>query len=165
MHSAQYWVEKLGLVAHPEGGYFKETYRSAETFDSDHSGIDFPKGRNFSTSISFLLTGNNFSAFHKIKSDEIWHFYDGEPIEIFYFENELKRILLGSNPENDEVFQAVVPAGCWFASRLLSPSGFGLVGCTVSPGFDFQDFEMAERNALILEYPSYSDIIIALTRS
>lgn len=165
MHSAHYWVEKLSLEAHPEGGYFKETYRSGDCFDNEKNLQEFPIGRNYSTSIYFLLTQNNFSAFHRIKSDEIWHFYDGHTIEIFYFETGLKRILLGNSPENGEVFQAVVPACCWFASRVLNNAPFGLVGCTVSPGFDFQDFEMAERNILLKEFPEHSELICSLTRS
>ena len=165
MHSAHYWVEKLGLEAHPEGGYFKETYRSAECFISANNEVRFPVGRNYSTSIYFLLTQDNFSAFHKIKSDEIWHFYGGQTIEIFYFDKQLNRILLGNDPDKGEVFQAVVPAGCWFASRVYQNAPYGLVGCTVSPGFDFQDFEMAAREDLVQEFPEHSQLIFSLTRS
>lgn len=100
-----------------------------------------------STAIYFLLKKGDISAFHKIKSDEIWHFYEGQRLEIYYLDRNgnLETILLGNNPDEGEVFQAVVPADCWFASKVSKCSEFALVGCTVAPGFDFQDFEMADR--------------------
>lgn len=163
--NAAYWVEKLSLKPHPEGGFFKETYQSQNCLFTKDLPTGFNGSRKISTAIYFLLNDSNFSAFHKIKSDEIWHFYLGNPIEIYYFDKEgqLQRICLGNNPENNEVFQAVVPAGCWFGSRIISKEGFSLVGCTVAPGFDFQDFEMANRNELIADYPQYIDIINQLT--
>jgi predicted cupin superfamily sugar epimerase len=108
----------------------------------------------------------NFSAFHRILSDEIWHFYAGHPLEVFYFDwsGKLVRLLLGNNPERGEVFQALVPAGVWFGSRPVQGGSYSLVGCTVSPGFDFQDFEMAKRSQLLAAYPEYGSIIEELTR-
>ncbi len=164
MRKAAYWIEKLNLQAHPEGGFFAETYRSeirCENPAPDIQGI-----RNFATGIYFLMEKENFSAFHRIKSDEMWHFYSGDPLEILYFDEkaELHSILLGNSPENGEVFQAVVPAGLWFASRPLKGGEFSLVGCTVSPGFDFQDFEMASRAQLVSEFPNHQKTIEELTR-
>ena len=165
MHSAEYWIEKLGLETHPEGGYFKETYKS-EGFIEIGEGLPKVIGRRtFSTGIYFLLLKNNFSAFHKIKSDEMWHFYEGNAIEIFYFDLNgiLNKILLGNNLDNGEVFQEVVPANCWFGSRMANDGDFALVGCTVAPGFDFVDFEMAKQEDLISLYPQHVDIIKQLT--
>lgn len=167
MNTASYWVEKLQLQNHPEGGYFAETYRSTESVP--HTGLPgrFSGGRSFGTAILYLLEEGDFSAFHKIKSDEIWHFYNGDPLDIFYFDTNgnLHKIVIGNNPEKGEVFQAVVPAGCWFGSKPSEGSRYALVGCTVAPGFDFDDFEMAGREALLEVYPQHSEIIHQLTRS
>ena len=161
-YSAQNWVEKLQLQPHPEGGYFKETYRSSVSNNFD----GFEGIRNVSTGIYFLLTKNNFSAFHRIKSDEMWHFYAGDALEIFVIDRngKLEIIKLGTDLEHGEVPQAVVPANCWFASRVFKLGSFSLVGCTVAPGFDFADFEMAERDDLTKHYPQHTDIIRELTR-
>jgi predicted cupin superfamily sugar epimerase len=161
MRSAAYWISKLNLQQHPEGGYFCETYRSSQQTEIKDLGI-----RNFSTAIYFLMETENFSAFHKIRSDELWHFYAGDPLEVIYFssEGELVRLLLGNDPDKGEVFQAVVPAGVWFGSRPVRGGSFSLVGCTVSPGFDFRDFEMANREELLNLYPAHQTIIEQLTR-
>ena len=165
MHSEEYWIEKLGLESHPEGGYFKQTYKSAGTFTFSSGSEEGNLIRSFSTGIYFLLSKNNFSAFHRIKSDEMWHFYDGEAIEIFFIDlkGSLNKILLGNNPENGEVFQAIVPANCWFASQMAGTGKYALVGCTVAPGFEFEDFEMAKREELLSLYPQHSNIILQLT--
>lgn len=159
---AQYWVDRLNLEPHPEGGYFKETYRSSAAVSFD----GFPSGRNISTGIYFLLTTDNFSAFHRIKSDEMWHFYAGDPlcIHVIHENGKLQEIHLGLDLDNGEIPQAVVPANCWFASEVKDGGIYGLVGCTVAPGFDFEDFEMAERSELIQQFPQHSERILAFTR-
>lgn len=158
--SAQYWIDHLQLEPHPEGGFFKETYRS--NLDTRFHGFD--SKRNVSTGIYFLLTEGNFSAFHRIKSDEMWHFYAGDSVSVFVIQSDgkLEEIKLGIDLEKGEVPQAVVPANAWFASRVNG--SYGLVGCTVAPGFDFQDFEMAQRQGLINSYPSHQEIITEMTR-
>ncbi len=166
MQPANYWIEKYQLLPHPEGGYYAETYRSAETVRPDALPERFKGERSFSTGIYFLLESHHFSAFHRIQSDEMWHFYAGEALEVFVIYPEsgnLDLIRLGQNPENGEVFQAVVPAGTWFASRPAAGGLYALVGCTVSPGFDFEDFEMAEREKLSLKFPQHRDLIKHLT--
>ncbi|MCP9768860.1 cupin domain-containing protein [Lacihabitans sp. LS3-19] len=165
MQTADYWIEKLEMQRHPEGGYFKETYKCVEDIEGNALPARFEGNRSMSTAIYFLLRKEDFSAFHKIKSDEIWHFYEGQRLEIFYFDEngKFETILLGRNSEKGEVFQAVVPANCWFGSRVASGSDYALVGCTVAPGFDFQDFEMAERDKLIADYPQFGEIILQLT--
>lgn len=164
MKDYQYWVDKLNLIQHPEGGYYQETYRSANQI----VGVDsnFPNNRSYSTGIYFLLHDENFSAFHRIKSDEMWHFYQGTGLTVFVIRNDgrLDKIKLGPNPEDGEVFQAVVPAGCWFASKAKGANPYALVGCTVSPGFDFNDFEMAKRADLLEEFPHLESEIVSLTR-
>jgi uncharacterized protein len=159
-------IEKFGLLPHPEGGYYKETYRSAETIPAGALPERFPADRNFSTAIYFLLEAGNFSAFHKIRSDECWHFYAGGPllVHIIHVNGSLQTIRLGNNFLGNECFQFVVPAGCWFASEPAPGSAFSFVGCTVSPGFDFADFEMAKAADLINACPQHQGIIKRLCR-
>lgn len=153
-------------MPHPEGGHFAETYRAPENIAHHALPARFGGDRAFSTGIYFLLESHNFSAFHRIQADEMWHFYAGEALEVFVIDantGELSVIRLGNNPDSGETFQAVVPAGAWFASRPASGSTYALVGCTVAPGFDFADFEMAERNALSQLYPQHAGLIGELT--
>jgi len=127
----------------------------------------FGADRCFSSAIYFLLTKNSFSAFHRIKSDELWHFYSGGAllVHVIYPDGEYQLLKLGSSMQNGEVFQAVVPAGCWFASECAPGVDYSFAGCTVSPGFDFADFEMAEAEKLIKEYPRFQALITRLTRA
>jgi predicted cupin superfamily sugar epimerase len=147
-------IVRLGLAAHPEGGYYRETYRSP-------ADVETPRGvRSAFTSILFLLTGASFSAFHRIASAEAWHFYRGDPIAIEMLERDgsYRRIeLCAAGP-----WQAVVPAGAAFASHCLG--AYALVGCDVAPGFDFADFELCDRKALVGAYPAHATLIERLTR-
>lgn len=168
--TAQDYISSLNLQPHPEGGYFAETYRADETIPAHALPDRFGEARAFGTAIYFLLESHHISALHRIKSDEIWHFYAGAPLEVFviYPDATLRVIRLGSNPDRGEVFQAVVPAGCWFGSKPFveltsTNTPFSLVGCTVAPGFDFADFEMADRAALLTEYPQHRTVIDMLT--
>ncbi|HLK27482.1 MAG TPA: cupin domain-containing protein [Puia sp.] len=164
--NASYWIEKLQLIRHAEGGHYKETHRSSITVNKNNLPKDFHGDRDFSTAIYFLLEEKEFSAFHRIASDEMWHFYAGESLVIYEIETNGKLIehKLGSNPENGESFQIVIKAGNWFGSRVANGKGYALVGCTVSPGFDFADFELAEREKLIKEFPNHEELIMQLTR-
>jgi predicted cupin superfamily sugar epimerase len=164
MKTARYWIENLGLQKHPEGGWFKETYRSSELFPKNILP-EFQGNRNFSTCIYFLLEGKDFSAFHRIKSDEIWHYYSGSSaIEIISIVNgKIQKHKLGNNYGKKELFQVVVSKNTWFAARLVSTSGFALVGCTVSPGFHFNDFEMANKGLLSM-YPEIGEEVKELIR-
>ncbi|WP_439584422.1 cupin domain-containing protein [Dyadobacter bucti] len=166
MKPASYWIEKYNLKPHPEGGYYAETYRSRETIAEHALPSRFGGSRSYSTGIYFLLEKHDFSAFHRIASDEMWHFYAGEALDIFVIDPEtgkLEIIGLGADPEKGEAFQAIVPAGAWFASRPANNSSYALVGCTVAPGFDFEDFEMADRLVLSGDFPQHRDLIAALT--
>jgi predicted cupin superfamily sugar epimerase len=151
MKSAEYWIERLELQKHPEGGWFREIYRSADVIGRSGLPGSFTGDRNCSTSIYYLLDGNNFSAFHRIKSDEIWHYYDGSSaVEIWIAtDGKVSKHLLGKNFEEGEKFQVVVPKNQWFAARLKNQKGYALAGCTVSPGFHFEDFEMADKKQLL----------------
>lgn len=160
------YIKKLQLKKHPEGGYYKEIYRAGEMIIFDRPDKREKKKRSYSTSIYFLLEGKQFSSFHKIKSDELWHFYDGSPVKIIMISDsgKLTEMILGKNLEEKQKFQFVVPKNTWFASELLNKRSFALVGCTVSPGFDFDDFELAKRDDLLSKFPQHSKIITALTR-
>jgi hypothetical protein len=163
---AQHWIDRLNLEPHPEGGYFHETYRAALTLP--RSAIPGHGGdRAASTAIYFLLAGDQFSAFHRIRSDELWHFYAGSGLIVHVIEpgGSYQQLLLGSSADQGEQFQAVVPAGCWFGSSLRQPETYALVGCTVAPGFDFADFEMARREELAAQFPQHRTIVERLTRS
>ncbi len=163
--SAKYWIKKLNLSKHPEGGYFREVYRSKEFINKKSLPARYTSFRSFSTSIYFLLESHEFSAFHRLKSDEIWHFYDGSPLSLLIIEKTgvLKKIKLGKTPENNEVFQAVIEKGNWFAAKVNEPDSFSLIGCTVAPGFDFEDFELGKKSKLVELYPQHSDIIESFT--
>ena len=155
-------IAQLGLLPHPEGGYYKETYRSSSTTINTMNNAS----RSLSTGIYFLLTADNFSALHKIQSDEMWHFYAGDTIEIVEIDAFGHLILtkLGNQFNEGEVPQYVVKAGHWFGSRVYAEGNAGLVGCTVSPGFDFADFEMGKQTDLINAYPQHRTLIASMTR-
>jgi hypothetical protein len=164
--NAQYWIDRLSLSPHPEGGYYRVTYQSELTIAQDALPSTFRGNRHASTAIYFLLARKDFSAFHRLASDELWHFYIGSALTVYVIDPEgnYSELHLGDAFEAGEVFQAVVKAGCWFASRLKNPAGFALVGCTVAPGFDFADFEMAKRTELVASYPKHRKLIEELTR-
>lgn len=163
MKTAKYWVDKLELQKHPEGGWFKEVYRSDEIIPQLSLDEPFTGDRNVSTSIYYLLECDDFSAFHRIKSDELWHFYTGtSAIEILWIkEGELMKSKVGSNFEEGERFQEVIPKDTWFAARLRNKTGFALLGCTVAPGFHFNDFELAD-GSLADEFPRLKTDILEL---
>lgn len=157
-------IKSYGLSAHPEGGFYRETYRSGEVISQDALPQRFRGSRLFSTAIYFLLLKGNFSAFHRIQSDECWHFYEGDALVIHVLDPQqgYHSIRLGSNARAGEVYQAVVPAGCWFASE--STGDYSLVGCTVAPGFDFADFELAQAQTLAEAYPEQAMLVRRLCR-
>ena len=163
---AQYWIDRLSLSPHPEGGYYRVTYQSTLTIAQDALPSTFHGDRCASTAIYFLLAEGDFSAFHRLASDELWHFYAGSALIVYVIDPEgnYSELQLGDGFEAGEVFQAVVKAGSWFASRLKDSAGFALVGCTVAPGFDFADFEMAKRSELTAAYPEHRKLIEELTR-
>ena len=149
MTTAQNLIQQLHLQPHPEGGYYRETYRAGLL-------ITAPSGaqRNVSTAIYYLLENEDKSHFHRIKSDELWFFHQGQPLEIILLTpGQPTRLVLGSDFSRGELPQAVVPANTWFAAHLPHRAGFALVSCTVAPGFDFADFELADRAALVAEFP------------
>ena len=164
--SPQYWIEHLEMERHPEGGYYRELYRSTESIAQSALPARFPGPRNCCTSIVYLLEAGDFSAFHRIRSDETWHFYAGGPLDLHILVGgEHNWIQIGNRLHLGQHLQWTVPAEAWFASRPAAGSNYSLLGCTVSPGFDFEDFQMAERGRLLGTYPAQAELICQLTRS
>jgi len=157
-------IRALSLKKHPEGGYFSEIYRSPEKISSLPER--FERGHSLYTSIYFLLQENDYSAFHILKSDEIWHFYEGTVLDIHIIRKDgsLETVSLGRDITKGERYQYLVESGQYFAAEVRDKSSFALVGCTVSPGFEYEDFDMPGREELIKKYPLHSDIIIRLSR-
>jgi predicted cupin superfamily sugar epimerase len=154
---AQRLIAALGMQPHPEGGWYRETYRSPDTVTTARG-----TRRSATTSIYFLLTSAEFSAFHRLASDEAWHFYRGDPvtIEIVSPSGAYTQRTLGVG----DALQATVPANAYFASHVDAPDSYALVGCDVSPGFDFADFELTPRAMLIAAYPQHAALIARYTR-
>jgi len=158
-------VELLGMTRHPEGGYFKEVYRSEEMIPGSALPERYSGARCSGTSIYFLLCGDQKSHLHRIKSDETWHYYKGSSLRLYVItpEGEMKIHLLGSNFKNKELPQITIEHGSWFGAEVCDEDSYTLVGCTVAPGFDYNDFELARRENLLIDYPQHKEIINLLT--
>jgi len=165
MKTAEYYIQKLKLTAHPEGGWFKEVYRSNEIIMKSALFGRYSNERAFSTSIYFLLESEQKSLLHKLNSDEIWHFYDGSPLKLFLLDKDgnVSEIHLGRNLDKEEVLQFTIPNGQWFCAEVQDKDSFTLTGCTVSPGFDFSDFELGAREKLFKLFPHHKDFIVKFT--
>ena len=156
MKSAEYYINNLNMEKHIEGGYFKESFISQDELNKD---------KKLWSSIYFLLRTGEVSNFHRLKSDELWYYHDGEALTIYMItpEGELITKSLGKNIEKGESPQVLVEKGCIFGSA-MNNDGYALVGCMVSPAFQYDEFELFKRESLLELYPKYKDIIIKLTR-
>ncbi len=170
MQPADYWIEQLQLQAHPEGGYFRELYRSPEMIPASALPARFSGARCFATSIIYMLRRGERSVFHRIQSDETWHFQAGGGLELFELDEskpgELHRVVIGPDLHVGHQLQYTVPARVWFAARPLAEAAaadYSLLGCTVSPGFEFVDFEIARRDYLIARFPAFAALVESLT--
>jgi uncharacterized protein len=162
---ARYWIDMLSLVEHPEGGYYRETYRSSELIDCDCLPERYHRSRAMATAIYFLLTSAEPSKLHRLASDEIWHFHSGQPLMLSMIDEQggLEQVRLGPDASSGEQFQCTVHAGAWFGAEVDVESGYSLVSCTVAPGFDFADFEMGRRTDLTARFPEHRMTIERLT--
>ncbi len=158
--TAEQIIEELNLVKHPEGGFYKETYRSKESIKTADNKI-----RSTGTAIYYLLKGADKSHFHKINSDEIWLLHSGEPLEIYMITNngEIKIKILGNNLNLNEEPQVLIPANTWFAAKIKNDIGYAFVSCVVTPGFDFEDFILGNTSELLKMYPALEIEINAFT--
>lgn len=156
MKTAEYYIKNLNMDPHIEGGYFKESFISND---------EARKDKKLWSSIYFLLRTGEVSNFHRLKSDELWYYHDGEALTIYMIspEGELITSQLGKNIENGEMPQVLVPKGYIFGSA-MNNDGYSLVGCMVSPAFDYKEFELFDREYLLSLYPEHKEIILKLTR-
>lgn len=159
-------INKLDLAPHPEGGFYKETYRSEGFVQKDSLSEVYSDKRNYSTCIYFVITSESFSAWHKIHQEEIWHFYLGSSITIHLIspEGEYSSIILGNDISKGEIPQYIVQGEWWFAVTVNTENSYALTGCTVAPGFDFNDFILPTRKELIEIFPHLNQEITLLTR-
>lgn len=156
---AAFWIAQLKLTPHPEGGYFREEYRSNKIVAPKETNVE----RSAMTSIYYLLEKDDYSAFHRIKSPESWFFHKGAPLLLYYFKDN-KLLCSELSDQENGVLQITMEPGTWFAARLKQPENYTLVSCVVAPGFEYQEFELAHRDALLAQYPNYKEEILALTR-
>ncbi len=163
--NAAAWIRTLQLQPHPEGGCYRECYRAADSIPRRGLPARYGGPRPFATSIYFLLRNREVSHLHRLKSDEVWHFYAGSPLIVHTFaaDGTYAALRLGRDPRRGERPQGVVRAGLWFGAELARSRGYALVGCTVAPGFDFADFELADRKTLIAAWPQHRPLITRLT--
>ena len=147
-----------------EGGYYRETYRSEEIIKAGHLPERYGADRHISTAIYYLLTPDTVSKLHRLKSDEVFHFYLGDPVTmlLLYPDGQSETVVLGSDIENGQRVQQVVPRGLWQGAKLSEGGRFALLGTTVAPGFDPSDFEVAERETLLRHYPDETELICQL---
>jgi predicted cupin superfamily sugar epimerase len=162
---ADYWIDTLSLVPHPEGGHYRETYRSSELIDCDCLPERYHRSRAMATAIHFLLRAGERSKLHRLASDEIWHFHSGAALRLSIIapDGTLDVVSLGGDAATGERFQHVVAAGSWFGAEIVAGGAYCLVSCTVAPGFDFADFEMARREDLVERFPAHRSTIERLT--
>lgn len=158
-------IRTLGLVPHPEGGYYREIYRSAETVGRESLPERYEGDRHFGSSIIYLLTDDTFSAIHRLKTDEVFLYHLGDPVELLrlYPDGSGDVVALGPAINRGHMLQCVVPRGCWMGLSLATGGAYGLLGTVMAPGFDFSDFEMGNRGKLTAEYPGFAEMISRLT--
>lgn len=163
--TADYWIRTLGLVAHSEGGFFRETYRSADLIKAEHLAARFGGPRPAATAIYYLLRGSQHSALHRLRADEVWHHYAGSSLTLHQIDPDGRLIeaRVGRPDGRGAAPQVVVPAGHWFGATVDDPHSYALVGCTVSPGFSPEDFDLGERASLVQEFPQHERLIRRLT--
>lgn len=165
MKTADDYITMLGMTQHVEGGAFKEHYRASLVLPQSALSDTHKGDRNASTAIYFLLRHGEFSAFHLLASDEVLHFYDGEPLHVYEIDaaGAMRVHTLGRDLARGQQFALVIPGGSWFALRCEVPGGFSLIGCTVAPGFDFEDFTLDDRAVLLERFPQHAQMIHEMT--
>lgn len=165
MHTAEYWIDRLHLLPHPEGGFYREIFRSAEIIGVDGLSKRYGSPRSTFTSIYYLLRSGDISRLHRLKSDELWHFFDGDPLTVHIIKPDgaYTAVTLGRRFDLGERFQALIEHGWWFGAAVDNPGSYTLVGCTVAPGFEFEDYEVGNRKVLVAAFPRHKSIIEKLT--
>lgn len=160
MKDKSIWIDHYKMAGHEEGGFFYQVLKSDQTIQ-----LEGQKPRALYTSIYFLLTSNNPSRFHRLTADEVWYYHYGSPLTVHMItaEGDYQQVTLGTDIERGQVLQAVVPKGTIFGSSVDADDSYAIVSCMVSPGFEYDDFELFKRSDLLKQYPDYADIIYRLT--
>lgn len=166
MPTARQWIDHLRLEPHPEGGWYREVYRSDDRIPSDALPARYDGDRAVATSIYFLLEGGQFSAFHRLASDELWFLHAGGPLRVWILDaaGTKSEVVLGTDAVAGQSPQVAIPRDTWFAARPEPGADYALIGCVVAPGFEFADFELASRDALAARFPQHAALIRELTR-
>jgi uncharacterized protein len=161
MNTAEYWVQHLNLIPHPEGGFFREIYRSSISVEKKMLPLGYKDSRRLATSIYYLLRSEDISHFHRLRSDELWYYHFGSGVRIVIIDQEghKQTKLLGPKIEKAEHMQVLIPAGTIFGAEVIDSDSFSLIGCAVTPGFEFEDFEMFNKEDLLQAYPKQAEII------
>ncbi len=162
---ADFWIRTLNLEPHPEGGYFREIFRSEEYIHEDHLPSRYNGHRNFLTAIYYLLRSGQCSRFHRLQSDEVWHYCTGSPLRLYIIHQnrELETVSLGPDPHQNHVFQFIVPKESWLGAHVTETNSYSLISCIMAPGFDYQDFELGSCSRLLDKFPEHREIIKHLT--
>ncbi len=161
INSAEKYIEKLKMEKHPEGGWFTEIFRSDESFEKGSLPERYNGDRHYATSIFYLLREKEHSDLHILNSDELWHFYDGQTLFIHCIDQDgnYQKKKLGLDLDNGAMPSVLVPKLTWFAAEVATDDGFSLVGCTMSPGFEFEDFCLGTRDELLNMFPQHQELI------
>ncbi|RFZ84095.1 cupin domain-containing protein [Mucilaginibacter terrenus] len=157
---ALYWIEHLNMQPHPEGGFYKEVFRSHQQVTRAGS----TEVRQACTSIYYLLEGADFSGFHRIQSDEVWYFHKGVPLVVHVLTEDGRHLPMELSDLPSGNLSLVVPAGLWFAAEIPSKTAYTLVSCAVAPGFEFSEFEMADKATMLATYPNHGALLNQLCR-
>lgn len=165
MKEAHDWITHFHLAPHPEGGYFQQTYRSPDILARSGLPSRYDSERVSATAIYFLLESGDVSKFHRLRSDEVWCYHAGSPLMLYVLQSDgsLQTSILGIDLDKQECPQVVIPHGVWFGARVIEPASYTLMSCLVSPGFEYEDFELADRGQLLREYPQHKTLIEQLT--
>lgn len=165
MNDARNLIRRLKLRPHPEGGHFREIYRADEKIPGSALPRRYHGPRAWASSIYFMLKDGDISCLHRLRSDEVWHYYEGTPLLLHMLapDGKYRVIRMGPNPGRKEVRQAIITRGTWFGANLAGNQGYALLGCSVAPGFDFADFELADRGKLCRQFPQHRTLITRLT--
>lgn len=162
--SKEHWIMELNLSPHPEGGWFRELYRNNVEIPEEITGTAYKGNRNLATSIYFMLAQGNISKLHRLKSDELWYFHFGSPITVHVFhDGAYHKFTMGTDIDQQQKLQLIIPAGAIFGAEVEENEGYTIVGCMVSPGFHFDDFELLNFTEVSELYPSYIDLIQKFT--
>jgi predicted cupin superfamily sugar epimerase len=162
-NTSSFWIQHLGLTPHPEGGYFKEVYRNENLISDVELSRTYSGKRNLATSIYFMLESGQVSKLHRLQSDEIWYFHHGAPIKVHVFDDQYSTYILGTNYQLNQLLQLIIPAGAIFGAEVIGTKTFSILGCMVSPGFHFDDFELISFQEMKTLFPTYKSIIEKLT--